>query len=128
VSTDPAITGSREGASGASGRTSYSSKRRLLFFAWGCVVALAGGVYMVRRGPPGAQDDSPRRSTAVIQAAIDRHIADSMVRANQFAATRAEQLASFVRKKKEEGLTGFSEDVTSYRSSWLTLTLQCLTN
>lgn len=124
MSTDPAITGSREGASGASGRTSYSSNRRLLLLASGCIVALAGGVYMLRRGAPGAQGDSPRRSTAVIQAAIDRHIADSMVRANQLAATRAEQLASFVRKKKEEGLTGFSEDVTSYRSSWLAIKIK----
>jgi hypothetical protein len=121
VSTDPAVTGRSTGTYGAKGSSPYLSKRRLLRLASGCVVLIAGGVYMLRRGISGAQEDSPRRSSAAIQAAIDRHIRDSTARANQTAASRAEQLAAFVRKKKDEGLKGFSEDVTSYRSSWLAI-------
>lgn len=76
---------------------------------------------MVRRGVTGTQKGLPRRSTADIQAAIDRHIAASVARANLVAANRADQLAAFVRKRKDEGLTAFAQDVTSYHSSWIAI-------
>lgn len=100
---------------------SRSGTRRLIV-AVGCLAALGFAGYTAFRArvnPPSVL--APQRSAEEVRAAIEQHILEATERMRRGVTVRAEQLDSYIRERKSSGLTEFSKEVTSYRSSWLVI-------